>query len=207
SFGQSPMVQLYFQNGKPTMESPWFNVSPMHPFNVGYDFNHESSFTQAFVKDVLRFWLEEYRVDGFRFDLSKGFTQTNSGTSDDAVGAWSAYDASRVAIWKTYNDFIRSIDGDSYVILEHFADDREERELAAEGMLLWNNVNHAFNEATMGWLDNADFKRLFHAEHGFDQPNLVSYMESHDEERLMYKNLQYVNGSGDYNVKAVETAL
>src|SRR5690606_33460392 len=32
-------------------------------------------------------------------------------------------------------------------------------------------------------------------------------MESHDEERLMYKNLQYGNGSGDYNVKAVETAL
>jgi len=207
SFGQSPMVQLYFENGRPSAGNPWFNAEPMHPFNVGYDFNHESEYTKAFVKDVLRFWMEEYRVDGFRFDLSKGFTQKNSGTSDNAVGAWSAYDASRIAIWKDYNTFIRSIDQDCYVILEHFAEDSEEQVLAAEGMMLWNNLNHAFNEATMGWLDNSDFKRLFHGEHGFTQPNLISYMESHDEERLLFKNLQYGNSSGSYNIKELETAL
>src|SRR5690606_23061025 len=106
-----------------------------------------------------------------------------------------------------YNAFIRSVDNDCYVILEHFADDREEQELAAEGMMLWNNVNHAFNEATMGWLDHSDFSRLFHTEHGFAEPNLIGYMESHDEERLMYKNLQYGNGAGSYNIKDVETAL
>ena len=32
-------------------------------------------------------------------------------------------------------------------------------------------------------------------------------MESHDEERLMYKNLQYGNSSGSYNVKNLQTAL
>src|SRR5690606_14971977 len=136
SFGQSPMVQLYFENGRPSAGNPWFNAEPMHPFNVGYDFNHESEYTKAFVKDVLRFWMEEYRVDGFRFDLSKGYTQKNSGTSDNAVGAWSAYDASRIALWKDYNTFIRSIDQDCYVILEHFAEDSEEQVLAAEGMML-----------------------------------------------------------------------
>jgi len=207
SFGQSPMVQLYFENGKPANNSPWFNVDPMHPFNVGYDFNHESTFTRSFTKDVIKFWMEEYRVDGFRFDLSKGFTQKNSGTSDGAVGPWSAYDASRVAIWKDYNDFMRSIDQDFYVILEHFADDQEERELSGEGMMLWNNLSHAFNEATMGWLDQSNFNRLFHTERGFDQPNLISYMESHDEERIMYKNLEYGNSSGSYNIKELNTAL
>lgn len=207
SFGQSPMVQLYFQSGRPASNSPWFNMEPMHPFNVGYDFNHESEYTKAFTKDVLRFWMEEYHVDGFRFDLSKGFTQKNTGTSDAAVGPWSQHDASRIAIWKEYNDFIRSIDDDFYVILEHFADDSEEQELSAEGMMLWNNLNHAFNEATMGWLDNSNFSRLFHTEHGFTEPNLISYMESHDEERIMHKNLEYGNSEGSYNVKELNTAL
>ena len=32
-------------------------------------------------------------------------------------------------------------------------------------------------------------------------------MESHDEERLMYKNIQFGNSSGSYNVKDLNTAL
>lgn len=32
-------------------------------------------------------------------------------------------------------------------------------------------------------------------------------MESHDEERLMYKNIQYGNSSGSYNIKDVSTGL
>jgi hypothetical protein len=35
----------------------------------------------------------------------------------------------------------------------------------------------------------------------------MGYMESHDEERLMYKNLHYGNSSGTYNVKDLYTAL
>lgn len=207
SFGQSPMVQLYMEGGKPTPNSPWFNPTARHPFNVGYDFNHESEYTQTFTKDVIRFWMEEYHIDGIRFDLSKGFTQKNTGTSENGVGAWSQYDASRVAIWKNYNSFIKNIDSDFYVILEHFAVDEEERELAQEGMMLWNNLNHAFSEAAMGWLDQSDFGRLFHTNRGFTEPNLVSYMESHDEERIMYKNLEHGNARGGYSTKDLNTAL
>ncbi|KAA8484362.1 putative carbohydrate-binding protein with CBM48 [Arcticibacter tournemirensis] len=210
SFGQSPMVQLYFDNatGKPSANSPWFNANPTHPFNVGYDFNHESAATKHFVKNVIEFWMKEYKVDGFRFDLSKGFTQKNSGTSDASVNAWSAYDGSRVQIWKEYNTFIKSIDPDFYVILEHFAADAEEKELSDAGMLLWNNLNYNFNEATMGYVANSDFSRAFYDRHSFTQPyNLVTYMESHDEERLMYKNLQYGNVSGTYSIKNLNTAL
>ena len=205
AFGQSPLVQLYMENGSAAANNPWLNAVAMHPFNVGMDFNHESPFTQVFVKDVLAYWITEYKVDGFRFDLSKGFTQKNSGTSDNAVGAWSAYDASRVAIWKKYNQYLKSLDNDFYVILEHFAEDREEQELANEGMLLWNNLNHAFNEATMGYA--SDFTRLFASNRGFGNANLISYMESHDEERIMFKNLQYGNGNGAYSAKALKTAL
>lgn len=207
SFGQSPMVQMYFDSasGKPASLSPWFNVDAKHPFNVGYDFNHESLATKYFSKKVMEFWLKEYKVDGYRFDLSKGFTQTNSGTD---VNAWSNYDVSRVAIWKDYNSFIKSVDASAYVILEHFAVDQEEKELADAGMMLWNNINAAFNEATMGYSANSDLSRMFYTRHSFSQPyNLVTYMESHDEERLMYKNLQYGNGAGTYTTKELNTAI
>ncbi|WP_051292904.1 alpha-amylase family glycosyl hydrolase [Olivibacter sitiensis] len=209
AFGQSAMVQLYFANGRPSNGSPWFNMTPMHPFNVGYDFNHESAATKAYVKDVVKYWMEEFKLDGFRFDLSKGFTQVNSGTSDSGVEQWGAYDASRIAIWKEYNDYMKSIDPTFYVILEHFAEDTEEKELAAQGMMLWNNINHAFNEATMGWVNNggSDISRLYHQSHGFDAPDLISYMESHDEERLMFKNGQYGNAVGGYDVKQLEVGL
>ncbi|MCB0681020.1 MAG: hypothetical protein KDC32_08815, partial [Saprospiraceae bacterium] len=100
AFGQCPLVQLYF-DGKPTPESPYFNVDATHPFNVGYDFNHESEATRRYIDQVMTYWLEEFRVDGFRFDLSKGFTQVNN---PDDVGAWGQYDASRIAILKHYAD-------------------------------------------------------------------------------------------------------
>jgi len=209
SFGQSPMVQLYFKDNQPTVNNPWFNVTPTHPFNVGYDMNHESEYTKDFVKKVLKFWIEEYKIDGFRFDLSKGFTQKNSGTAENNVEEWSAYDPSRIAIWKDYNRFIRSVDPTSYVILEHFAEDKEELELANDGMFLWNNLNYGFNEATMGWVDigQSDISRMIYSTHGFTAPNLVSYMESHDEERLMFKNLAYGNSNVSYNVQDLKTAL
>lgn len=210
SFGQSPMVQLYFDQAtnKPTSASPWFNTDPTHPYNVGYDFNHESAATKYFVKNVLKFWMEEYKIDGYRFDLSKGFTQKNSGTTDGAVNAWSAYDAGRIQIWKEYNTFMKTIDPNFYVILEHFGADAEEKELSDNGMMLWNNLNYSFNEASMGYIANSDFSRAFYDKHGFTKPDfLVTYMESHDEERMMFKNLQYGNASGAYSVKDLATAL
>jgi len=209
AFGQSPLVQMYFDNAAPSQSNPWLNTVAMHPYNVGFDFNHESSYTQIFVKDVLAYWMKEFKLDGFRFDLSKGFTQKNTGTSESAVGAWSAYDASRIQIWKNYNSYIKSIDPNFYVILEHFAEDREEIELAKEGMLLWNNLNHVFNEATMGYNSDSksDFSRLFASNRGMDNPNIISYMESHDEERIMFKNLAYGNANGNYSAKDLKTAL
>lgn len=206
SFGQSPMVQLYFDGNKPTANSPWFNVDAKHPYNVGYDFNHESLATKYFSKNVIKHWMQEYKIDGFRFDLSKGFTQ-NFTTSD---GPFAAYDASRVAIWKEYNNYIKSIDPNNfYVILEHFAEASEEKVLAADGMMLWGNINHNMNEATMGWLSDSDFSWGFFDKHGFAKSeNLISYIESHDEERLNYKNITYGNNdASNYKVRDLATAL
>ncbi len=208
AFGQSSLVRLYWDsaNERPASNSPWFNPIARHPYNVGYDFNHESQATKDYVDRVNKFWLTEYKVDGFRFDLSKGFTQVNSGND---VGLWGQYDASRIALLKRMADKIWQTDPTAYVILEHFAVDAEEIELSNYGMLLWGNLNYNFNEATMGWHDGgkSDFSRASYKAHGFTKPHLISYMESHDEERLMYKNIMYGNSSGSYNIKNLTTGL
>jgi 1,4-alpha-glucan branching enzyme len=208
SFGQSPMVRLYWdsQNNRPAANSPWFNPIPKHEFNVGYDFNHESPATKAFSKRVMEFWLSEYKVDGFRFDLSKGFTQKNTLGNVDAMAQ---YDQSRINIWKDYSSFIWSVDSNAYVILEHFADNSEEKVLSAAGMMMWGNMNKKYSEATMGWndADNSDFSFVSYKARGWQRPNLVGYMESHDEERLMFKDIKYGNKSTIYNIQDTSQSL
>ncbi len=212
SFGSSPMVQLYFDaaNNRPSIDNPWFNPVQKHAFNVGYDMNHESLDTKYYFDRITEFWLKEYHLDGFRFDLSKGFTQKqtcdNNGNNCD-VGAWGLYDSSRVKIWKNYYDSIQTYSANSYVILEHFADNSEEKDLSSYGMMLWGNMNGAFNEATMGYLGGSDFSGGISIVRGWSQPSLVTYMESHDEERLMYKNINFGNASGVYNIKNLNTGL
>ena len=209
AFSQSPLCQLYWDAAafKPRPDNPWLNPDARHPFNVGYDFNHESQATRDFTKQVVQYWIEEFHVDGFRFDLSKGFTQVNTGVD---VGAWSAYDASRIAIWKEYADFIWGVDDECYIILEHFAVNQEEKELAeyGQGMLIWGNNNHTFNQASMGY-DGSNFADAFHANGSnvWSLPGVMAYMESHDEERLMYKNIEYGNNNSDYDVRELTTAL
>ena len=104
--------------------------------------NHSSADTKYYVSRITEHWLQQYKIDGFRFDLSKGFTQTQTcdvNGNNCNVGAWSNYDASRVAIWKDYYDTVQSKSNNAYVILEHFADNTEEKELADYGMMLWGN--------------------------------------------------------------------
>jgi 1,4-alpha-glucan branching enzyme len=212
SFGSSPMVQLYWDaaNNRPAANSPWFNPVAKHGFNVGYDFNHDSPDTKAFVKRVLDFWLQQYKIDGFRFDLSKGFTQEqtcdNNGENCD-IAKWNDYNLDRVNIWKNiYNDMQATTPG-SYCILEHLSDNPEEKELAEYGMMLWGNANFSYGQATMGYSSGWDFSGGFSEARGWNVPHLMTYMESHDEERMMYRNKNFGNISGSYSVKNTATGL
>jgi len=218
SFGSSPMVRLYFDNAKgvPAANNPWFNQYPTHAYNVGYQFNHESAATKTFTQRVLSYWLTNYHIDGYRFDLAKGFTQrrTCDATGNNCdVGAWGAYDAGRVAIWDTIYDQLQAISPGSYCILEMFAGNSEEKAEANYGMMLWGNMNDNFGQATMGYGMASpgggtwDLSGGVYSNLGWDQPGRIVYQESHDEERLAYKNEQYGNSSGAYNVKTIATGL
>lgn len=214
SFGQSPMVQLYWDsaNNRPAADNPWFNPIAKHPYNVGYDMNHSSVDTKYFFGRVVEHWLKEYKIDGYRFDLSKGFTQNNYCTTSNCnssteVTNWSAYDASRVGLWKAYYDTVQNKSNGSYVILEHLSVNQEEKELADYGMLFWGNLNYNYSEASMGYVNNSNFSWGIHTTRGWANPHVVTYMESHDEERIVYKNINYGAASGSYSIKDSTTAL
>ena len=212
SFGSSPMVQMYWDaaNNIPATNNPWFNQYATHAYNVGYQFNHQSQATIDFRNRVIKHWLTKYKVDGFRWDLAKGFTQTNTcdATGNNCnVTAWGNYDAGRVATWKNIYDQIQSVSSGAYCILEMFADNSEETVEANYGMMLWGNMNYNYNQATMGFSTGWDLSYGIYTNRGWTQPNLVTYQESHDEERLMYKNEQYGNISGAYSAKDTATGL
>ena len=206
AFSQSPLAQLWWDpaNFRPAADNPYLNLEALHPFNVGYDFNHESEATKRFVKRSLGYWMTEYNIDGFRFDLSKGFSQRNVINNADLMAS---YDESRINILKDYADHIWSINPESKIILEHFADNTEEKELSEYGLMLWSSHVYNFNEATMGYNNNSNFEWIDYKRRGWQQPLAVGYMESHDEERLMYKNLTFGNEDGAYSPKIKNTAL
>ncbi len=165
----SPLAMLWWDaaNSRPAANNPYLNPVAKHPYNVFNDFNHESNATKYFVDRVNEYWLTEFKFDGFRFDLSKGFTQNY--TND--VNAWSAYDQSRINLLKRMADKIWTVDSSAYVILEHFAANTEEIVLSNYGMMLWGNHNHDYNEATMGYTSN--FSGISYKNRGWANPNLV----------------------------------
>lgn len=104
-------------------------------------------------------------------------------------------------------DTIWTVNSEAYVILEHLTANSEENILSNYGMMLWGNLNHSYNQATMGYETDSDFKEISYKERFWTEPHLLGYMESHDEERLMYKNLEYGASSGSYNIQELNTAL
>ncbi len=204
SFRMSPFVLMYYDetNDKPTADNPWYNeYSPNPDYSWGYDFNHQSTHTRNLVKRTCEHWLTNYKVDGFRFDFTKGFTNTYG-------NGWN-YEQSRIDILQDYYNHIQWVynQGTSrhaYVILEHLTDNSEEKELSNRGMLLWTGqaLNGIYGQANMGYSADSDFSTAYYVNRGWANANLVQYMESHDEERMMYKNMTF----GDYT-QNVPTAI
>ncbi|MEL6534832.1 MAG: alpha-amylase family glycosyl hydrolase [Bacteroidota bacterium] len=202
----APFAALYWDaaNSTPTSDNPWFNQVARHPFNVFFDIDHESEYTQEWLDTVNAYWLTEYQFDGFRFDLSKGFTQTQYG---DDVGAWNSFDQGRVNTLKRMADEIWAVDPTAYIILEHFANNDEETDLANYGMMLWGNAHGQFKEANLGFADNNSIDWAYAQERGWNDNHLVSYMESHDEERQMYDMINFGESEGAYDVQDEATAI
>jgi 1,4-alpha-glucan branching enzyme len=218
AFNSNPMVRMWMNDpdgdgwGSPSAESPYFNTVAKHSYNVGSDFNHQLPRTQNYVRRVIKQWVEEYKIDGFRWDLTKGFTQNCTANDDSCTNA---FQQDRVDLLKSYADYSWSLDPTHYTIFEHLGFDNEEREWAnyridetvSKGIMMWGKMTEPYNQLTMGFNSENDISRMSSAAHGFTKNRLMGYAESHDEERLMYKNVQYGANLNGYNVKTPATAL
>ena len=193
--GQNPLARLWWDavNNAPASDNPYFNTACPHPPNCwGNDFNHESQATKDYVDQILRYWIEEYHVDGFRLDFTKGFTN----------GIGGGWDVSRQNLLKRIANTVWSYKPGAYLILEHWGDNSEEINLSNHGFMLWGNVCHEYQDAAMGFGSNSSFSQAFHGSRGWNNAGLVTYVESHDEERIAFKNKTFGNNSiGNHNVR------
>lgn len=181
--GQNPMNKLYPYGTDPA-QNPWFNVTAPHSDNVYEDWNHGFAPAHNMFIRVLKYWLEEYKIDGYRLDLSHGLCSDKANTSVDNLVDY-------------YQKGVKAVASDAYMILEHWGGSMgtERPRLISYGMQCWENTNHAYCQTAMGWLKDGD---------GFsaaNQDGYVTYCESHDEERMQYQCKQYGNG----NIKTDES--
>ena len=200
AFGQNPMVNMYWDavNNRPAANNPWFNAVCPHPPNCwGYDFNHNTAPTREYVDQVNRYWLNTYHIDGFRFDFTKGFANTTAN-----------YSVERINNIKRMADSIWSVDPDQYIILEHWCDNNEEEQLADYGCMLWGNVTYGYQNSGKGFPGNSSLTNGIYTNRTWTVPHLLTYMESHDEQRLMFEAITNGNASNPaHNAKDPYTAL
>ena len=180
--GMNPMAKLY-PYGNDLQYNPWFSTNPPEGDNgYGEEWNHDfgpahEMFTRAFA-----YWLKEYKIDGYRLDLSHGLC----GNTNNALSNLKDY----------YQNGVQATSPGAYMILEHWGNGQDQ--LIKDGMQCWtgNVITNAYCQTAMGWLKDGD---------GFDGANragYVSYAESHDEERMQYKAKTYGNGDLQTNEAA-----
>lgn len=194
--GLHPWYQMY-----PIAKNPFYNGSAPHAYSVLNDWNQDNPLVQQQFKDALKYWLDVYNVDGFRFDLVKGlgYNESYNATYNSATNTWSGvtdektdkYNASRVARMKELHDAMREVYPYAYFINENLAGAKEENQMAEDGEINWANINKASCQFAMGYKEDANLNRFYAPSDSRTWGSTVSYAESHDEERMAYKVAKY----------------
>ena len=205
-FGRSPLERMWmldsdndgWANGtgpRTTTENPYVNQVALHSYNVGSDLNHfretgpGGNLTNTYAIRTIQYWINEFKIDGYRWDLTKGFT--NQCTSMDE-GCTNGYRTDRVAKMKWYADNQWAADPLSLVIFEHLGTGgsaQEEVEWASYnrvgnqgGIMQWRKMTDPYANLLKGNATNL-------AAVTDPSDRMIGYAESHDEERVVYKAL------------------
>jgi hypothetical protein len=212
AFGRNPMVRMWMNDpdgdgwGDPATDNPYFNAVAKHSYSVGSDFNHSSIYTKNYVKRVIKQWVQEYKIDGFRWDLTKGFTQACSAGDDTCTNS---YQADRVTILKDYADYSWNLDPTHYTIFEHLGSENEEKEWAnyryaetpSKGVMLWSEMTYAYSQLLGGYATGGDVSGIGNKSRAsFLGKRVMGYPESHDKDRVLYTALTTGNGGGAFPV-------
>jgi hypothetical protein len=211
AFGRNPMNRMWMNDpdgdgwGAPSTDNPYFNAVAKHTYNVGNDFNHSSTYTKNYVKRVIKHWVQEFKIDGFRWDLTKGFTQA---CTDIDATCTNGYQADRVAILKDYADYSWNLDPTHYTIFEHLGSESEEKEWAnyrigetpSKGVMLWGEMTSQYN-TLLSANAGADISGIgSKSRSSFLGKRVMGFPESHDKERIVYTAFTSGNGGGAFPV-------
>ncbi len=199
-FNQSDGLHPWYMLYTPAT-NPFYNAGAPHSYSVLNDWNQDNALVQQQWRDAVQYWLTAYKVDGFRFDLVKGLgdndsygatyrpsTNTFTGVTEAKTNA---YNASRVARMKEIHDAIREVNPDAYFINENLATAQEENEMAKDGEINWANINYNSCQFAMGYQSDGSLNRFYATLDSRTWGSTVSYAESHDEERMAYKQDKY----------------
>lgn len=185
SAGLHPWYQMY-----PIDSNPFYNAEAPHAYSVLNDWKQDNPLVQQQWKDALKYWLSAYKVDGFRFDLVKGL-----GNNDSYGGDTEKYNQSRVDNMIALHAAMKEVNPNAYHINEHLAGAQEENAMAADGQMNWANLSNASCQFAMGFSSGADCNNFMSTYNGRTWESTVSYAESHDEERMGYKQQAYATSS------------
>lgn len=189
-FNQSDGLHPWYQMYDPG-DNPFYNLNAPHAYSVLNDWNQGYPLVQQQWADVLRYWMEEYKFDGFRFDLVKGLGDNNS-YANPGDAATNAYNESRIERMRELQKIVESVNPNAYFINENLATAKEENAMAETGQLNWANVNNAGCQFAMGYDTDSNLNRFYALyDGGRTWGSTVSYLESHDEQRLAYKQNTY----------------
>lgn len=194
TWGQHPWCKMYWDatNNRPAADNPFYNAVAPHNWSVGNEWKMESAHVRDYMCDVLQYWLREYRIDGYRFDLAKGLGDSGSYASDYDGNQ---YNASRIRNVKQFMDAMWEVNPDAYAIFEYFVDTAEENEIGNYGGMSWKKMNEQYCQAAMGYQENSTFRGMWTGDESRPFGSTVAYMESHDEERMGAKQIQYGAGT------------
>ena len=167
--------------------NPFINATAPHAYSVLNDWNQGYPLVEKQWVEMLKFWLSEYKVDGFRFDLVKGLGNNDSypSSSDNNTNK---YNQSRIDRMIRLHAAMKEVNPDAYFINEDLATAQEENAMAQDGQLNWANVNDPGCQFAMGYNSGSSLARMWATKDGGRLAgSTVAYLESHDEQRLAYK--------------------
>ncbi len=200
-FGRSPLERMWmldtnndgWGNGI-SAENPYCNQQAMHSYNVGSDLNHfrePENLTNTYAVRTIQYWINEFKIDGYRWDLTKGFTnQCPSNVAGGQDACTNGYRSDRVGKMKYYADQQWAADPNSLVIFEHLGNGGSYNEEVE-----WANYNRTGNiGGIMQWRKMTDpYANLLKGNStnisgvSDSSDRFIGYAESHDEERVAYK--------------------
>lgn len=174
--GSSPYEQMYDQD--------YVNSPFMHAESNAWgfpDFDHGRIGTQELTKRTVRHWIKEYHADGYRYDHTPGIGWR--GTAEFGVSYFS-------------NEAYVENNG-TYQIAEHFWDDVWDLIADTHISSHWHDAFHDQMKANLrqGEFEGSQYGDMNKTERGIDfsadgfldAEACVNYLESHDEQRVIFE--------------------